>query len=80
MYRYIADYEDQGTLLHPEKVDYEIPNFEKIMESYWNIRMELISVQSVKEFSDLLKEVAKQYMPIFMSENSRYKDLECLKF
>ena len=39
---------------------------------------DLRTLKPVREYSDELKDVARQYLPIFLKEYPRFKDADCL--
>lgn len=65
--------------IYKPKVSYEIPNDEYISEHWRDILLELQSLKPICEYSDKLKIVAQQYLPIFLSDYPQYQDAECLK-
>lgn len=59
-------------------VDYVIPHDDYISEHGREIMDELRTLKPVREYSDELKDVARQYLPIFLKEYPRFKDADCL--
>ena len=59
-------------------VDYVIPHDDYISEHGREIMDELRTLKPVREYSDELKDVARQYLPIFLKEYPRFKDANCL--
>lgn len=79
LYGYIEDYfMSLNDIVYCPKITYELPNRDYISEHAREIQLEIMTRESVREYSDELKEVAKQYLPLFLQEYPEYKDEECL--
>lgn len=76
---YIDDYyaSTRNGIYKPD-VNYTIPHDDYISEHSREIMDELRTLKKVCEYSDELKDVARQYLPIFIKENPDYKDENCL--
>lgn len=80
IHEYICNYfQSKNGIIYKPKVDYSIPNAEYIAEHWQEIYNEICLQKSIYEFSDELKVVAKQYLPLFMAKYPECRDVECLK-
>lgn len=63
-------------------LDYTIPqsSMDYLAENGEKVLKQIQTCKSVKEYSPELKEIAKQYLPIFLQENPNLKEEECFKF
>lgn len=79
LYEYMDNYfRSLNGVIYKPKVTYDLPNSDYISEHWREIHLELMTRESVREYSDELKEVAKQYLLLFLQEYPEYKDEECL--
>lgn len=76
---YIDDYyASTRNGIYKPVVDYVIPHDDYISEHSREIMDELRTLKPVREYSDELKDVARQYLPSFIKEYPHYKDADCL--
>ena len=76
---YIDDYyASTRNGIYKPVVDYTIPHDEYISEHGREIMDELRSLKPLCEYSDELKDVAIQYLPLFFEEYPEYKNADCL--
>ncbi len=64
------------------KVDYTIPDIEKLfedtsIENYWVFK--IAACKNINDLPEQLKELVIQYLPRFFAQYPKYKDAECLK-
>lgn len=80
LWKHINDYYASlyGVIYRPN-VTYDLPNKDYISEHIREIRSEIQMLGDVCEYSDELKEVAKQYLPLFLQEYPEYRDEKCLR-
>ena len=78
--KYITDaiYSKNGKIYKP-KVDYSLPNEKYIINHWQEVSCDLRYLKPLREYSDELKEVARQYKKIFLEEYPQYVDATCLK-
>lgn len=80
IYEYISNYfQSKNGIIYKPKVDYMIPNEEYIAKHWKEIHNEICLQKPICEFSDELKAVAKQYLPIFIATHPECKDAQCLE-
>lgn len=76
---YIDDYyASTRNGLYKPVVNYTIPHDDYISEHGREIMDELRSLKPVCDYSTELKDVARQYLPLFVKEHPQYKNAECL--
>lgn len=77
---YISDYfaSKNGTIYRP-KVNYVIPNEDLLRENWKSICEKILYLIPVYDYPEEIKEVAKQYLPVFLSEFPEYADEKCLQ-
>ena len=81
IWEYIRDYFrslSNGGIYKPE-ISYEIPNSDYISAHWEDFHLDVLNEKPVYEYSDELKEVAKQYLPVFFKEYPEWQEAECLK-
>lgn len=77
---YLDDYyASKRNGIYKPVVNYSIPHEDYISEHAEDIRNELRILKAVYEYSDELKDVAAQYLPLFIEEYPQYKDADCLR-
>ncbi|WP_418967895.1 hypothetical protein [Catenibacterium sp.] len=59
--------------------NYSLPNAEYIEENWNEVVDKLISLTPPRKYPKELKEVAIQYMPLFLEDCPYYKEAKCLK-
>lgn len=78
---YIDDYyASKRNGIYKPVVDYTIPHDDYISKHGQEIMDELRTLKAVCEYSNELKDVARQYLPNFIKEYPYYKDADCLIF
>ncbi len=78
---YIKNYFNAlGGFFPKEKANYSMPNEEYIEENWDEIYDCLVSLTPPRKYPKELKEVAIQYIPLFLEDCPYYKEAECLKF
>lgn len=64
--------------LYKPIVNYSIPHADYISEHAREIQDELRTLKPVYEYSEYLKDVAVQYLPLFLEAYPQYKNAKCL--
>lgn len=78
---YITNYFNVlGGFFPKEKANYSLPNAEYIEENWNEVVDKLISLTPPRKYPKELKEVAIQYMPLFLEDCPYYKEAKCLRF
>ncbi len=77
---YITDYfaSKSSGIYHP-KVNYTIPNEEYIVDNWEDICEKLRSLIPLYEYRNEIKEVAVQFLSVFLEKYPQYKTAECLQ-
>lgn len=76
---YITDY-FQGCDVHGNKIDYEIPHADYFLENARDLLAEIRTLKPIREYTPKLKEIAIQYLPMFLEEFPRLAKKDCLKY
>lgn len=75
---YVQDY-FRGRDVYGKLIDYEIPNADYFSENARALLEEIRTLKPIREYTPKLKEIAIQYLPIFLEEYPRLAKKDCLK-
>lgn len=80
LYEYICNFfQSKNGVIYRPKADYIIPNEDYVIEHWTEIHEEICLQKPLYEFSEELKVIAVQYLPVFLSEHPECQGAECLK-